>query len=76
MEHSNENMAPSQVRGWIAAHRIRRAQISDPLGIDVATVSAKINGHSDWRQSEIQALHDNLYMPIDIFFSHDDQSSF
>lgn len=56
-------------KGWLLEHHITYADLAELLGINIATVSAKINGTSDFLLSEIKLIKSNYKLPSDIFFA-------
>ncbi len=61
----------SKFKGWLRENNLTYADIADFLGINQTTVALKINGHSDFLLSEIQALKDEFSLDSNIFFTDD-----
>lgn len=60
-----------KLKGWLRENRIVYKEIADLIGVSVPTVSAKINGDSDFFLSEVKLIK-NRYKPTeDIFFISD-----
>lgn len=58
-------------KGWLRANGLTYSNVADLLGISVATVSAKINGQSDFLLSEVQLIREKYNLKSDIFFDKD-----
>lgn len=56
-------------KGWLRENKLTYSDIADFLGINVSTVSQKINGQSDFLLSEINAMKEHYGLPGDIFFT-------
>lgn len=59
----------TKFKGWLRSNELTYKDIAELLGISVATVSAKINGKSDFLLSEIQAIKKEYGLSDDIFFN-------
>jgi len=59
----------SKFKGWLRGNNLTYKDIANFLGLSVATVSAKINGHSDFLLSEIQAIKKHFHLENEIFFN-------
>ena len=57
-------------KGWLKSNELTYKEISEVLGISVATVSAKINGQSDFLLSEIQIIKRKYHLEDEIFFDN------
>ena len=55
-------------KGWLKANDLTYKDISKLLNLSVQTVSAKINGQSDFLLSEILKLKETYNLNDDIFF--------
>lgn len=55
-------------KGWLKSNDLTYKDISDILGVSVTTISAKINGQSDFLLGEIQVIKDMYGLSSDIFF--------
>lgn len=58
-------------KGWLRSKNLTYKDVADVLGISVATVSAKINGQSDFLVSEIDTIKKQYNLESDIFFAGD-----
>lgn len=58
-------------KGWLRSNGLTYKNIADLLGLSVATVSAKINGYSDFLLSEIQIIKKHYHLKDAIFFEND-----
>lgn len=58
-------------KGWLRENQITYSMLSELLGINIATVSAKINGASDFTLSEINTIKNIYNLDNDIFFTDD-----
>lgn len=61
----------AKFKGWIRENGLTYADIAQFLGLNESTVSLKINGHSDFLLSEIQALKSHFHLDSNIFFTDD-----
>ena len=61
----------TRFKGWLRSNDLTYKDLSDLLGISVTTVSSKINGHSDFLLSEIQAIKRQFHLESNIFFNDD-----
>lgn len=57
-------------KGWLLENHITYADLAELLGLNIATVSAKINGTSDFSLSEVKLLKSKYGLPNDIFFAN------
>lgn len=57
-------------KGWLRTNGLTYDDVSEVLGISKATVSAKINGTSDFSLSEINVLKRHYKLDSDIFFNN------
>lgn len=58
-------------KGWLRGNNLTYNDIAELLSISVATVSAKINGQSDFLLSEIRLIRKNYKLESEIFFTND-----
>lgn len=58
----------SKFKGWLRSNGLTYKDIAELLGLSVATVSSKINGHSDFLLSEIQVIKQHFHLDNGIFF--------
>ena len=58
-------------KGWLRGNGVVYADIARLIGVNVATVSMKINGQSDFSLSEIQKIKDTYNLDSEIFFTDD-----
>lgn len=56
-------------KGWLRSNDLTYNDIAELLGLSVATVSAKINGKSDFLLSEIQVIKEKYNLESSIFFT-------
>lgn len=56
-------------KGWLRSKKITYMMLAELLGLNVATVSAKINGQSDFSLSEIQIIKRKYNLEDSIFFT-------
>lgn len=56
-------------KGWLRSSNLTYKDIAQMLGLSVATVSAKINGQSDFLLSEVQAIKRKYRLDDNIFLS-------
>jgi len=61
----------AKFKGWLRSNNLTYKEIAELLGVSVTTVSAKINGQSDFLLSEIQAIRKHYRLDSDIFFTND-----
>lgn len=61
----------AKFKGWLRSNNLTYKDISRLLGLSVATVSAKINGKSDFLLSEIRAIKKEYKLDDEIFFTND-----
>ena len=59
----------AKFKGWLRSNGLTYNDIADLLGLSVATVSAKINGKSDFLLSEIQVIKEKYNLESNIFFT-------
>ena len=57
-------------KGWLRSNNLTYTDVSEVLGISKATLSAKINGTSDFFLSEVKVLKNRYNLSYDIFFDH------
>lgn len=55
-------------KGWLRSENLVYKDIADFLGVSIQTVTAKVNGQSDFTLSEIKAMNSNYNLSNDIFF--------
>ena len=60
-----------KLKGWLREKRIVYKEIADLIGVSVPTVSAKINGDSDFFLSEVKLIKNRYKPEEDIFFIGD-----
>ncbi len=58
-----------RIKGWLRGKGLTYKDVADVLGISAATVSAKINGQSDFLLSEIEEIRKQYNLDRDIFFT-------
>ena len=56
-------------KGWLRGQNLTYRDIAQLLGLSIATVSAKINGTSDFSLSEINVLKKKYGLDSAIFFT-------
>lgn len=56
-------------KGWLRGNGLTYKDVGELLGLSVATVSAKINGQSDFLLAEIKLLRQHYNLDSDIFFA-------
>lgn len=61
----------AKFKGWLRENGLTYKDIADLLGLSVATVSAKINGDSDFLLSEIMIIRKKYDLNNTIFFTDD-----
>jgi len=61
----------AKFKGWLRSNNLTYKEIAELLGLSVATVSAKINGQSDFLLSEIQVIRKHYRLDSDIFFTNE-----
>ena len=61
----------AKFKGWLRSNDLTYKDVSEFLGLSIATVSAKINGKSDFLLSEIRALKKEYNLEDEIFFTND-----
>lgn len=59
----------SKFKGWLRGNDLTYQDVAELLGLSVATISAKINGQSDFSLSEIKELKNHFHLDSDIFFA-------
>ena len=59
----------SKFKGWLRTNGLTYKSVAELLGVSVATVSAKVNGNSDFLLSEIQVIKKHYKLDNDIFFT-------
>ena len=55
---------------WLGGNGLTYKDVSELLGLSIATVSSKINGQSDFLLSEIQLLKKHYNLDSEIFFTN------
>lgn len=58
-------------KGWLKSKNLTYKDVAEVLGLSVATVSAKINGQSDFLLSEIETIKKHYNLESEIFFTDD-----
>ena len=61
-------------KGWLRGNDLTYADIANMIGVSVVTISAKVNGTSDFTVAEIEILikkYKNKGLNYDIFFAND-----
>lgn len=61
----------TKFKGWIRENGLSYQEIADFLGVNLTTISNKINGKSDFTLSEINALKSKYELDSGIFFTGD-----
>ncbi len=61
----------NRFKGWLRENQITYLELSKLLGLNISTVSSKINGQSDFSLSEIQVLKVKYNLDSNIFFTND-----
>ncbi len=61
----------SKFKGWLRENDLTYKDVAEFLGLSVVTVTAKINGQSDFLLSEIGALQKCYNIDSSIFFNDD-----
>lgn len=61
----------NKFKGWLRTNGMTYRDLAELLGLSVATVSAKINGKSDFLLSEIESIKNKYKIDYDIFFTSD-----
>ncbi len=56
-----------KLKGYLVEHKLRYQDLADYLGCEVATISNKINGTSDFTLSECVALKHHFGIPLDLY---------
>jgi len=54
---------------WLAGNGLTYKDIAMDLGVSIATISAKINGQSDFSLSEVRLLENKYQIDSNIFFN-------
>ncbi|GAB6092938.1 helix-turn-helix domain-containing protein [Furfurilactobacillus curtus] len=57
----------NDLRIYLYAHRIKRAEVAKTLGVSVGTAANKIHGRTPITVEEAQELHDKFNVPISLF---------
>ena len=57
-----------EVLGYLKTKQIKQEQVAKFLGIGRTTLNRKLNGQSDFRISEVKAIHKQFNIPIELFF--------
>lgn len=55
-------------KGWLKSNSLTYKDLGELLGLSTATVSAKINGQSDFLLSEVQTIKRHYHLDDSIFF--------
>lgn len=58
-----------RVSGHLKENSIKQQSVANLIGKSLGTTNRKIRGKSGFTVDEIQILHDNLEIPIEIFFN-------
>ena len=58
-----------RVAGHLKENSIKQQSVANLIGKILGTTNRKIRGKSGFTVDEIQILHDNLEIPIEIFFN-------
>lgn len=61
----------AKFKGWLRENGLIYKDIAELIGTSTTTVSAKINGQSDFLLSEIQIIKSKYNLKDDIFFADD-----
>lgn len=61
----------TKFKGWLRSNDLTYNDVAELLGLSIATVSAKINGQSDFLLSEIRMIRKEYNLESDIFFAED-----
>lgn len=61
----------AKFKGWLRENGLVYKDIADLIGVSIVTVSAKVNGQSDFLLSEIQIIKSRYNLKDDIFFVDD-----
>lgn len=56
-------------KGWLRSQNLTYKDIANLLGLSTATVSAKINGQSDFSLSEVKMMKCEYNLDSNIFFT-------
>lgn len=56
-----------KIKGFLTEHQLKYQDLADFLGCEVATISNKINGASDFSLSECLALKNRFGIPLDFY---------
>ncbi|KRL61736.1 hypothetical protein FC69_GL000165 [Latilactobacillus fuchuensis DSM 14340 = JCM 11249] len=54
--------------GYLKSHDLKQQVVADVLGKTLTTANRKIRGKIPFTVKEIQSLHDELDIPISVFF--------
>ncbi|QFP78776.1 helix-turn-helix domain-containing protein [Latilactobacillus graminis] len=54
--------------GYLKSHDLKQQVVADLLGKTLTTANRKIRGKIPFTVKEIKLLHDQLGIPIDVFF--------
>lgn len=55
--------------GYLKSHDLKQQAVADILGKTLTTANRKIRGKIPFTVKEIQLLHDQLDIPISVFFN-------
>lgn len=61
----------AKFKGWLRENGLVYKDIADLIGVSVVTVSAKVNGQSDFLLSEIKIIKRKYNLTDAIFFADD-----
>ncbi len=59
----------AKFKGWLRENELTYKDIAELIGVTVVTVSAKVNGSSDFLLSEIQIIKRHYNLSDEIFFT-------
>ena len=57
-------------KGWLKENNVKYGELAELLGINVTTVTLKINGQSDFYLSEVRKMMDSYGLESKIFFTN------
>ena len=60
----------SRFKGWLRENNLTYTDVANVLGVTAATISSKINGHSDFSLSEVNELRRTYHLESNIFFTN------
>ena len=61
----------SKLKGWLKENGVKYSEIAELLGVNVTTVSLKINGQSDFSLYEAKVIMGRYNINREIFFADD-----